>query len=150
MAPEGRALFAADFFSVRIVRGRARPVRCNFYISALLPVAGDWLKSNPVEFVTVLAAVNVIVRFVSHGKVEIFSDKSGSGMLPIVVMIVTAVGLGSALPSCTALEAVDVDGKVYYLHESGAKGGIDLVPGGKPRVWWRVGLGGDGVDGGGK
>ncbi len=107
-------------------------------VSALLPVAGDWLKSNPVEFVTVLAAVNVIVRFVTHGKVQIFTDKSGSAMLPIVVMIVTAVGLGSALPSCTALERVDVDGRVYYLHESGAKGGIDLVPGGKPRVFVRV------------
>ena len=60
-------------------------------VSAMLPVAGDWLRSNPVEFVAALAALNVLVRFVTHGKVTVFSDDSsghGGGALPVVSVMV--------------------------------------------------------------
>ena len=49
----------------------------------------------------------------------------------------TALACGG-LVSCSVLEGVDVDGKVYYRHESGAKGGIALVEGEKPGLWFRL------------
>lgn len=57
-----------------------------------------------------------------------------------VLMIggLAAAGVAITLPSCSVLEGVDVDGKIYYRHESGAKGGITFVPGRKPGVWIRV------------
>ena len=53
-------------------------------------------------------------------------------------LIFAAVGcLGVC--SCTFLEGVDVDGKIYYIDpDSGAKGGIELVKGENPAVWLKL------------
>lgn len=79
-------------------------------LSMFIPAVGAWVASNPVEFVAALAAVNTLVRFVTHGSVGIFQDDdsdgkkgggSGGGALPL--MIATAAGLsmaGGLLSSC--------------------------------------------------
>lgn len=107
-------------------------------LSAFIPAVRDWLANNPVEFLTALGALNVLVRFVTSGKVKLFSNESGAGVpLFIVGILGTALACGG-LVSCSVLEGVDVDGKIYYRHESGAKGGIDLVPGKRPGWWFRL------------
>ena len=47
-------------------------------LSLIVPAVRDWLAANPVEFVSALGAVNVLLRFVTAGKYEIkeFPDDS--------------------------------------------------------------------------
>lgn len=107
-------------------------------LSLLVPVVRDWLASNPVEFVSVLAAVNVIVRFVTRGKVSVFAADAtgektvggGSGGLPLLIVWGTAAGLCfTALPSCSAFEGLPL--KFTAQLEEGAlsyssKGGLQM------------------------
>lgn len=51
-------------------------------LSLLLPSVREWLENNPVDFVTALGGVNVLLRFVTYGKHQISSDddsESGTG-----------------------------------------------------------------------
>jgi hypothetical protein len=51
-------------------------------LTALVPAVQQWIKANPVEFLAALAAVNVLVRFATSGKVTLFpsdDDTSGNG-----------------------------------------------------------------------
>lgn len=51
-------------------------------LSLLLPSVREWLENNPVDFVTVLGGVNVLLRFITYGKHQISSDddsESGTG-----------------------------------------------------------------------
>ena len=105
-------------------------------LSLLVPVVRDWLASNPVEFVAVLAAVNVIVRFVTRGKISVFAETGektvggGSGGLPLLIVWGTAAGLCfTALPSCSALAGLPI--KFTAQLEEGAlsyssKGGLEM------------------------
>lgn len=43
-------------------------------LSLLLPSVREWLENNPVDFVTALGGVNVLLRFVTCGKYQISSD----------------------------------------------------------------------------
>lgn len=47
-------------------------------VMALVPAVQQWIKANPVEFLSVLAAVNTLVRFVTSGKVTIFPEDDGA------------------------------------------------------------------------
>lgn len=111
-------------------------------ISTLVPAVSDWLGSNGVTIIQVLGAVNIVVRFVTHGKISVFSDgesgNGGSGTHLLLAMCIVGGTLGCGfLASCSALETVDA--KIYYKDaDSGAKGGIDLVPGKKPSWWLRL------------
>jgi hypothetical protein len=107
-------------------------------LSLLVPVVRDWLASNPVEFVAVLAAVNVIVRFITRGKISVFAagnaaeekTAGGSGGLPLLIVWGTAAGLCfTALPSCSALAGLPI--KFTAQLEEGAlsyssKGGLQM------------------------
>ena len=105
-------------------------------LSLLVPAVREWLVANPVEFVSVLAAANVIVRFVTRGKVSVFSADSengektaggGSGGLPLLIVGTAAAGVCfTALPSCSALKEMpmrltaEVDaGRVSYSSKAG-------------------------------
>jgi hypothetical protein len=78
-------------------------------LSLLVPVVREWLESNPVELVAVFAAVNVLVRFATSGKVSVFppeevaSSKQGSsgGMVPCVIGVMAVGSLVVSLPSCS-------------------------------------------------
>ena len=47
-------------------------------LSLLLPSVREWLENNPVDFVTALGGVNVLLRFVTYGKHQISSDSDDS------------------------------------------------------------------------
>lgn len=47
-------------------------------LSLLLPSVREWLENNPVDFVTALGGVNVLLRFISYGKYQISSDNDDS------------------------------------------------------------------------
>jgi hypothetical protein len=45
------------------------------FAAAFVPAVQVWLSANPEQFLGALAAVNVLVRFATQGKVSIFTDK---------------------------------------------------------------------------
>lgn len=71
-------------------------------LSAFFPMVRDFMKTNPVEFVAVFGAVNIIVRFVTHGAVNIFGENTTppAGRLMVLAGLLTAAALGG-LPSCS-------------------------------------------------
>jgi len=108
-------------------------------LSVLVPVVREWLLANPVEFVAVLGAVNVIVRFITQGKISVFAagnaaeEKTaggGSGGLLLLIVWGTAAGLCfTALPSCSSLQGLPI--KFTAQVEEGAlsyssKGGLEM------------------------
>jgi len=85
-------------------------------IVALFPPVTVWLKANPVEYVAIFAAVNLIVRFVTSGRVNIFADGgtggSSGGVVPCGLLALTAAGLMGLLPSCGV--TMDARGKPTF------------------------------------
>lgn len=47
-------------------------------LSLFLPAVREWLENNPVDFVTALGGLNVLLRFVTCGKHQISSDSDDS------------------------------------------------------------------------
>ncbi len=92
------------------------------------PPVGAWVAGNPVEAVAVFAAVNVLVRFITSGRVTIFPDDNSppSGKVAAVVATTTLAGLvGLALPACMAgampvrIGIAGPDGEVSYSSKAG-------------------------------
>lgn len=111
-------------------------------LSLLLPSVREWLAGNPVEFVSALAAVNVLVRFVTRDGISIFGPggpehgSGGPGGMPLLIVGATAGLLCAALPSCAEYP---VSGSVTLRdEESGAKGALAWTAGSKPRTSLRV------------
>ena len=114
-------------------------------VSAMFPVVQDWLVKNPVEFVAVLASLNVIVRFLTSGKVSILDDTTpvnGIGFwFSVAVGCVAGTALASGLVSCSAdqlaaARAVPVkacyvtnEGRVCYSNVEGLSAEIDARSG---------------------
>ena len=100
-------------------------------VAAFVPALHEWLTANPVEFVSALAALNILVRFVTSGKISLFGGKAAG----------LAIGFGAglaalSLPSCTGY---NWQGEVRYRHEeTGAKGGLRFEPGAPPLPFFRV------------
>lgn len=108
-------------------------------LSLLIPQVKEWLAANPVEFLAALAAVNVLVRFVTSGRISIFGeeeapeakDSPGLGG-PWLVVLGTAGLLGAAPPSCTpadvaAFRGLPIKGCVVTDHGAvcySSKGGL--------------------------
>ena len=86
-----------------------------------IPGMKEWFAATPVEFVSVLAAVNVLVRFATSGKVTLFSDNStgsaGTSAGMFLFVCATAAGLVGALPSCmtTVTNTTMPDGTVVEV-----------------------------------
>lgn len=76
-------------------------------VSTLFPAVADWVSANPQTFASVWAAANVLLRFLTSGKISLFSDSAdspGPGMTPVLLMTLvgTAIGfVGSSLSSCS-------------------------------------------------
>jgi hypothetical protein len=72
--------------------------------SLLFPQVRAFVSHNPEQFVSVLAAANVIVRFATSGRVEIFSRGDGqnqggaSGWMMLIVVVGGMAALAMALP----------------------------------------------------
>ncbi len=94
-------------------------------LAVLFPAVQEWLAANPVEFVAVLAAINVIVRFVTSGKISILGDTDQVHGFPWFLFAVgTAVAAGTLLPSCSpaqmeAARKLPIRGAVTYDAEAG-------------------------------
>jgi hypothetical protein len=77
----------------------------------LIPAVQEWLTTNPVSFVAALAAVNVLVRFVTHGRVNLLSTDEGDGknggVAPAIIGLIAAGALMGGLPSCATTTAPD-------------------------------------------
>jgi hypothetical protein len=105
-------------------------------VSLAVPAVREWLDANPEQFVAALAAVNVLVRFATSGKISILGagepEEPGSrpgGPLPLWVLIGTAAALLGALPSCSGLSGLPLKATVFM--EEGAlsyssKGGLEM------------------------
>ena len=85
-----------------------------------IPAVKDWFAANPVQFVAALGAINILVRFVTSGKVTVFADSSSAGTSgsggtsgwTFLVTCAATVGFVGALPSCatTVTETTMPDG----------------------------------------
>ncbi|MFC5049231.1 hypothetical protein ACFPK9_01175 [Rubritalea spongiae] len=71
-------------------------------ISLLFPVVQEWLAENPVEVVTVFAAINTLVRFVTSGKIETFVGDRSDKVPMLLIGMCMAVAFGGLLPSCAS------------------------------------------------
>lgn len=83
-------------------------------LSVLIPPVQEWMAANPVEFVSVLGALGVVVRFATSGKVSMFADGdggSGGSSLPLIVAL-TAGAAVLSLPSCSV--SLDKDGTYTF------------------------------------
>jgi hypothetical protein len=56
-----------------IIRSKTFWVQVAASASVFVPAVGEWLRSNPEGFVTALAALNVVVRFFTSGKVSLIT-----------------------------------------------------------------------------
>lgn len=100
--------------------------------AVFFPPVQEWLAKNPVEFVAVLGAVNVLVRFLTSGKISILGDTDG-GQANGWAWTLIAGGLCTAaagtLPSCSPGGSLPI--KASVLLEEGrlsysSKGGLEM------------------------
>ena len=81
-------------------------------LSLLIPGVNEWVSTNPVAATSVFAAVNTIVRFVTHGKISPF-PVSTTNLLMVVGVTSMAFGLVFSQTSCTPTVAYQVDTRPY-------------------------------------
>lgn len=100
-APTAKPIYQSKTFWLQIITLAA----------AFFPPVQAFLIANPITSVGALTAVNLLVRFVTNGKITIFADgtdasanQSGttSGGALLLAITVTAAGIMGCLPSCTA------------------------------------------------
>ncbi|MDP3851979.1 MAG: hypothetical protein Q8Q59_15865 [Luteolibacter sp.] len=77
-------------------------------LSLAFPQVRAWLDANPETFVAVLGALNVLVRFVTNGKIVIFSagetPKNINGFLLAVAWFAAGTVAVVTLPSCSSAQ----------------------------------------------
>jgi hypothetical protein len=93
-------------------------------LSMAIPAVRDWLATNPVEIVSFLAAVGVVLRFVTHGKVSIF----GKGQSSAANLCL----LGLAGVAAFGLSACARPVELVYHTTYGAKAGMKVGPVAEP------------------
>jgi hypothetical protein len=109
-------------------------------VSAMFPAVQDWLVKNPVEFVAALAALNVLMRFVTSGKVAIMDDTppvNGIGLWFCFAAVCVAGSQVSCSPEqLAAARAVPVkacyvthEGQICYSNVEGLSAQIDARSG---------------------
>ena len=89
-------------------------------LAVLFPPVQAWLASNPVTSVAALAAVNVLVRFVTSGRINILGD---GGVVPVwLPFACLAAATAVVLPGCTTSQlaaARKIPIKACYLSPEG-------------------------------
>jgi hypothetical protein len=95
-------------------------------LSLLIPAVDVWVHKNPEQFVAVWAALNVIVRFVTSGKVSLISEDA-TGMARLMMLGGTAAALMTSLPSCASLASLPITGTLSFRDAgSGAKASLTV------------------------
>jgi hypothetical protein len=99
--------------------------------AVFVPAVQEWLADNPVEFVAALAAVNVLVRFVTSGKISILGDEGGqaNGWAWTLIGGLSTLAAVGTLPACAPGESMPI--KASVLIEEGrlsysSKGGLEM------------------------
>lgn len=115
-----------------ILRSKTFWLQVLAFLSVLFPPVQSWLASNPVEAVALLAALNVLVRFATSGRVTIFSanenagsEAAGGPLSLLMVCTVAGLSFGLALPSCSPAEypvAIGIQGPGGSVSYSSAGG----------------------------
>ena len=80
----------------------------------LFPPVKAWFDANPVEYLSVLAAVNVLLRWVTSGAVSILPDKhddddgtveqGGRRLMGWLLLAGLAGSVGISLPACSSAQ----------------------------------------------
>lgn len=104
--------------------------------SLLAPQVRGWVAANPVEFAAAWAALNILIRFATSGRVSILGTESpengtagGPGGFSLLVVMLAAGCLMGALPSCAPGQGMPI--KATFQLEEGAlsyssKGGLEM------------------------
>lgn len=98
-------------------------------LSLAVPQVRTWLDANPESFIAVLAAVNVIVRFLTSGKIVIFGAGETNGFLLAIAWFAIGTVAVATLSSCSAITGYPIKATVQL--EEGAlsyssKGGLEM------------------------
>jgi hypothetical protein len=115
-------------------------------LAAFFPAVQEFMAANPVRFVAGLVAVNVLVRFATSGRIELFppeeidEESDGPGWSPMLLIgMTTACALvGGLLSSCQIPGDYDLTGRAF-IGGSSAKAGLkfeggNVIPFGKVAV----------------
>ncbi len=89
-------------------------------LSLFIPAMRDWLAANPEQPVAIFAALNVLVRFATSGKIVLFADSGGvvpgADKVPSWLLwfgIGALAGLSAlALPGCASTTTTSPSGAV--------------------------------------
>jgi hypothetical protein len=90
-----------------VLRSRTVWVQILMLVASLWPAGQQWLVANPVAAAAVLAAVNVLVRFTTSGRIYLFSREGGdasggmAGGLCSDVVVASMVAGSRGLPPCS-------------------------------------------------
>lgn len=102
--------------------------------AALVPAVQEWLAANPVEFVAAWAALNVLVRFATSGRVALGGADPTS--VPPAASIALWFGAPALLASaalglsgCTGAQDYQVSGAIGFIPADGAKAGLEFRDG---------------------
>lgn len=117
-----------------VLRSRTVWVQVMTLVASLIPAAQGWLVSNPVEVAAALAAVNVLVRFTTRGRIFLFSRETGDaervvgGPLRVVVReSMVEGGVKRSLPPCSGCGA-DSLGSEAPAPRDGAAADLPTLP----------------------
>ena len=109
-------------------------------LSAFFPVVQEWLSSNPVQFVSVFTAINVVVRFITKDRIQILGGHNGGG--GVANLFIAFFGLAAFLlfaGSVTSCADYEVKGSACLRDpETGAKGCLEFIPGAPPLPYFKV------------
>jgi hypothetical protein len=139
-APHGIQL--EDPMNKSILLSKTFWVQVASVLSLLVPAVNEWLKANPVEFVAALAALNILVRFVTSGKVSLTGDDSSSSGTSVLLFVAAGIAGTAAvgtLPSCSPAQieamrrtpiracVVTEQGRICYSAKDGLSAEIDAT-----------------------
>ena len=99
--------------------------------AALYPPVGAWISANPVDSVAVFAAANVLVRFATSGRVNVFGENvtPPAGGLMAIMGLGTAAGvMGFCLPSCSPVAGVNSRGWPVRFQVTGPHASASYSP----------------------
>ena len=108
-------------------------------LSAFFPLVQEWISTNPVQVVSVFTSINVLVRFITKDKIKILGGSAGG----VVNLVLGFFGLAAlafvSVGSLTSCSDYGVRGSVHLRDDqTGAKGGLEFVPGAPPLPFFRA------------
>lgn len=133
-APTAKGLLKSKTFWLQVVTTAA----------VFLPAVQSWLAENPVEFVAVLGALNVLVRFATSGKISLFGagETSKASTMGIVFWVGTMAGALAFLPSCSPGDSFPIkatlimpDGAISYSSKGGIEASVYGAAGRMPKIY---------------